>query len=84
MDNWSNHIRSAVVGVVSMCIVNIGMVIWWAAKLDAIAKTAVTKQELMLRDERIKNALEAIESNRQELRRTDDKLDRIKEQLNRK
>lgn len=82
MDNWSSHIRSAVVGVVSMCILNIGMVIWWAAKLDAVTKVAVTRAELALRDERIKNSSDAIEANKQELRRTDDKLDNILQLLN--
>lgn len=77
MDLWVNHIRSAVVGVASMCILNIGMVIWWAAKLDAITISAVTRTELAIRDERIKNSNDAIQANKIELRRTDDKLDRI-------
>lgn len=81
MEKWSSHIRSAVVGMVSMCILNIGLVVWWAAKLDAISNTAVTRTELALRDERIKNSNDAIEANKQELRRTDDKLDRILQQL---
>lgn len=77
MEKWSSHIRSAIVGVISMCILNIGMVIWWAAKLDAITISAVTRAELAIRDERIKHSIDAIKSNKQELRRTDDKLDRI-------
>ena len=77
MEKWVTHIRSAVVGVGTMCILNIGMVIWWAAKLDAITISAVTRTELAIRDERIKNSNDAIKANKQELRRTDDKLDRI-------
>ncbi|MCJ8268641.1 MAG: hypothetical protein MJK04_04475 [Psychrosphaera sp.] len=77
MDKWSSHIRSAIVGVMSMCILNIGMVIWWAAKLDAITISAVTRAELAIRDERIKYSIDAIKANKQDLRRTDDKLDRI-------
>jgi hypothetical protein len=77
MDKWSTHIRSTIVGVVSMCMLNIGMVIWWAAKLDSITISAVTRTELAIRDERIKNSNDAIMANKVELRRTDDKLDRI-------
>ena len=77
MEKWASHIRSTIVGVGTMCILNIGMVIWWAAKLDSITISAVTRTELAIRDERIKNSNDAIMANKVELRRTDDKLDRI-------
>lgn len=81
MEEWRSHIRSGVVGVLAMCIVNIGMVIWWAAKLDSITVTAVTRAELAIRDERIKAATAAIQANKQEVQRNNDKLDRILELL---
>ena len=77
MSNWSSHFRSAIAGIMSMCILNIGMVIWWAAKLDAITANAVTRAEIAIRDERIKNANDAIKTNTAELRRTNDKLERL-------
>ena len=76
-NRWSNHFRSAAVTLLSMCIFNIGMVIWWAAKLDAITLNAVTKAELAIRDERIKYAIDAISANKTELQRTDDKIERL-------
>lgn len=77
MNQWSSHFRSAIVGILSMCILNIGMVVWWAAKLDAITASAVTRAEMAIRDERIKNANNAIKANNAELRRTNDKLERL-------
>lgn len=76
-NRWSNHFRSAVATLLSMCLINVGMVIWWAAKLDAITLNAVTKAELAIRDERIKHAINSINANKTELQRTDDKLERI-------
>lgn len=81
MEEWRSHIRSGVVGVLVMCIVNVGMVIWWAAKLDSITTTAVTQAELAIRDERIKSNAAAIKANKSEVQRTNDKLDRILELL---
>ena len=77
MERWRTHIRSAVIGVVIMFTLNIGMVIWWAAKLDALTLNAVTRAELSIRDERIKNISDAVKANREELQRAEDKLDRI-------
>jgi hypothetical protein len=81
MSQWSSHIRSAIVGMMSMCVLNIGMVVWWAAKLDAITVNAVTRSEIAIRDERIKNSNDAIKANKVELRRTNDKLERLLQQF---
>lgn len=81
MEEWRSHIRSSVVGVLVVCIANIGVVIWWAAKLDLMTKTAATQAELAIRDERIKANAEAIKANKSDMQRTSDKLDRILELL---
>ncbi|MFT4927517.1 MAG: hypothetical protein ACI8WB_003628 [Phenylobacterium sp.] len=77
MEKWKSHIRAAIIGVVLMVVLNIGMVVWWAAKLDALLINAVTRAELSLRDERIKNISDAVKANKEELQRAEDKLDRI-------